>query len=428
MCTPISGLRITGLKDRGKNTMSFMLSVIHDAMALPAVFIVSLYSENAAMAISAYYIFNLIMRYRDDSAYVEDGYQAERGKMSDDGSARINVQLVYKGEPEVVASHFKNVAHNLPSKLATYDSDYQGNFCRWLLGPQSVFTDRQVYEGYKDSPYKFFLDEENKQILASVKHEHIGGSFLLTLFHCTLQTDQICIFPKSDPIALILLPRLFYYLYKGGILWSPYKPLPLFSENEKGVTTPKRYQREYIIGEGKEPGQTPVKVIALYNSLTAIHKALKLDRPIRAYIPVAFQPLKNVHNNIGLIWISFNPNSQSIEDLHDMMYGNRYQAGVSNASMIYLPKFLLPTKTGSTVRSMVDVVVSFMIGSEMTPGITLKASWTYDNPSEYPVYAAIGSVLCERGYAITETLTVSTPALNNSLLSSEEVHTYTELE
>jgi hypothetical protein len=125
------------------------------------------------------------------------------------------------------------------------------------------------------------------------------------------------------------------------------------------------------------------------------------------YLPIAFQSVKGVKNNIGLIWLSFNPNRMSEIEFDKELDKSRWQALASNACLHMIPS---PLKNiGKTVRQNVDVVVSFMLG---TDDLDFEASWTFEHISDYPIYIAIASIRKSNGdISVTNTITSSTPNL-----------------
>ncbi len=388
------------------------------ALYFPAIFIVSLYSQPVALAISAWLIWD-IFKPETKPLCVEDEYQRDRAKASERQGAVIDVSVYVQGSEEQVSKYFESVMKQVLPALAAYNKAYIANFTSLsYIDPDLwtdilVYTEREKYSLEQDYAYKFLFDSEKKTITAAVKHEYIGGSFLLSLFHCVLlqaQTDVNKLFPVTDVRGLSYLPRLAWDLTTRAAI----TPLPMVSSSEKI----RRYRKEYTIPLN---GVYSKKLVTLHNALSALHAGLKLDRPIHAYIPIAFQPRKNIANNIGLVWVTYDPDIDDVSDLAHQLTANRYQAIVTNSLMAYIPRWLLPKKVSSKVRNSVDAVVSFMIGSEEHSDITLRASWTYREPGEYPVYVAIASVKTTGGYAVTETLTISTPTFEADLTKYNEV-------
>ena len=59
-----------------------------------------------------------------------------------------------------------------------------------------------------------------------------------------------------------------------------------------------------------------------------LYSCLNLKRPLICYLPIAFQNFKNVKNNIGLMWLSFEDKDtiEIIEKKSDSPNGAQYSA------------------------------------------------------------------------------------------------------
>ena len=63
---------------------------------------------------------------------------------------------------------------------------------------------------------------------------------------------------------------------------------------------------------------------------------------------------------------------------------------------------MVDVKRGTEVRKSVDVVLTIMLGKENND---FKVSWTFENVSEYPVYAAVTSIMKDEHIEVTQTIT-----------------------
>ena len=62
-------------------------------------------------------------------------------------------------------------------------------------------------------------------------------------------------------------------------------------------------------------------------------------------------------------------------------------------------------KKGTQVRKSVDVVLTIMMGKDNN---NFEVSWTFENVSDYPIYAAITSIMKDKYIDVTQTITVCT--------------------
>jgi len=388
---------------------------------------------------------------RKKAPTIEDDYQRKRANLND--GAIIVVSLEFNDVSDEKAKskeHLSEILSLLEDRLLEYNFNYDNLQFPFRLHKPLVFYNRIDFHNCKRFHYKFLIDKENSKIIAHLKHEYIGGSYLLDLFYCCLKTKQPqthVLFPKTNPLALLYTP----FLLLDRMYASPVTPLPLLSDVERSNEIAK-YDNATRFYTGPTGDSGPIgydnlasqrrasemrrflchyymdlnnqgsyKVTIIHKLLSDIYRSLNLTRNLHCYIPIAFQPKHEVANNIGLFWIEFDP-EMLICELEEQMQNNVYQTSVTNALLNYGPR--LPY-VGTEVRRNVDCVVSFMLGTEDAPDVDITASWTFQNISEYPVYAAVASVKSGNRLSVTHTLTFSTPAFNGQKLSCDD-RLYTE--
>jgi hypothetical protein len=264
-----------------------------------------------------------------------------------------------------------------------------------------VYYDKKLFLEEEDYHYKFFIDKENLKIHAYINHELIGGSYLLTLFYSFVNT------PQKSPEILFPKSSIFNLFYSLKLILN-YKNIPKIKNDFLPLVNDKkeikRYKNKYIIEKNTKFRS---KTIILYNIMKTLHTCLNLKRPLICYLPIAFQNFKNVKNNIGLMWLSFEE-KDTLESVEKKIYDARYQILATNSLLLYKSN---SKNISSEVRKSVDAVISFMIGTENSD---IDVSWTFENISEYPIYVSITSIMKENYIDITETLTCSTLKFDNS--------------
>jgi hypothetical protein len=176
--------------------------------------------------------------------------------------------------------------------------------------------------------YKFFIDKENLKVYCYLNHEFIGGSYLLTLFYCfinTAQKNSKILFPKSNIYNLIYSLKLLYN----------YKSIPKVTNSFITLLNEKKDIKRYIKTYDMSLKQSfSSKTIIIYNILKILYKALNLNRSLICYLPVAFQEYPDIKNNIGVMCISFNKDD-TLENIDKQIYESRYLIPATNALLLY---------------------------------------------------------------------------------------------
>lgn len=351
--------------------------------------------EFISLLTSGIIIYFLLPRCKDNT--VEDIYQTERKLKFKDEGALIHVRMKYHNNEEGL----EEVLSSLENRLRKYNYEYNKVQLTNRIDPNLIyiFENEDAFHFCFQYHYKFLIDVKNQVIQAKVKHEFIGGAYLLELFYCFLKNTQKSsnkLFPKSRWSNIIFVPSLVWFLnFKLPVI----TPLPLVSSDEQI----ERYKGSFTISNNSTCSS---KTFVLYNILTTIYKALNLDRDLICYLPIAFQASEGIKNNIGLMWIIFNP-YQSISEFASNIEKSKWQILASNACLHCLPSCF--KSLGKNVRSAVDVVVSFMLGAD---DLDFEATWTFEHISDYPIYIAVASILKSNGdINITQTITSSTSVL-----------------
>ena len=88
-------------------------------------------------------------------------------------------------------------------------------------------------------------------------------------------------------------------------------------------------------------------------------------------LPIAFYNTKNINNNIGIMWLTFN-DTDTIESIKRKMEKNTYQVFGTN---FILSNGLLNIKSSSkNTRKNADAIITILFTEEIN---NIQISWTY---------------------------------------------------
>lgn len=360
--------------------------------------------------ITLFLLYNIykLLKNKENNLTLEDDYQKKINIKNKTNGSLIYVTMKYNDK-----DFFNDILNNIQVRLCGYNTKYNSEQEYDKIISDSnhyIFFNKEDFLREENYHYKFFVDKINMKIYAYIKHEYIGGSYLLTLFYSFLKTPQpnlLKLFPKSSIFNIFFALKLLYN----------YKNIPKIENNDycelvKNKNEIKRYRNNYILSKNQN---FSAKTIILYNIMKKIHKSLNLKRPLVCYLPIAFQNYKNVKNNIGIMWLTFDPNNDSVETIDKKIYFSRYQIPATNSLLLYKKN---KKNTSTEIRQNVDAVITFMIGTENE---SFDVSWTFENISDYPIYISIASIMKEDHFDIYETITSSTPNLKISSNEFQEV-------
>lgn len=327
---------------------------------------------------------------------IEDRYQMYINKKNKTKGSLIYVTMQYED-----ANYFNDIVKTIEDKLIKFNDVYNMNndFDRICYCNNSyIYYDKELFLKENDYHYKFFIDQKNLKLYSYVKHEYIGGAYLTNLFTCfihTSQKDNKLLFPESNLINFISVIKLLYN-YKNIPKITNYIPL---LEDKNNI---KRYINQYILPIKNEFSS---KTIIIYNIMKQMHKGLNLNRPLVCYLPIAFQHYPGVKNNIGILWITYDPLVDTLETIDKKLYESRYQIMATNFLLLFRNNKI---KNSISIRKNVDCVISFLLAKDTEQNSNFISSWTYEYISEYPIYIAISSILKKNEIRITQTITSST--------------------
>jgi hypothetical protein len=372
----------------------------------------TLYFYNTNYLILPFLFYKLYSHLKQNKLTVEDQYQLDINKKNNTNGSIIYVTVEYNNK-----KYFEDILIRAKDNLINFNNEYNACQVQNKIVDRSdlyIFYDKDDFNQLHEYHYKFYVNLEDMKIISYIKHEYIGGAYLLNLFYCfilTKQKDNNILFPKSN-LFNIFFGLKFLLNIKNIPVVSDNNILPLVDCKEliKRYEKNNFYSFEYLKSINIRP-----KTFIIYNVMKNIHRCLNLNRPLICYLPIAFQHTYNIKNNIGLMWLKYEK-SDTYETIDTQLYNNRYQSLGTN-SLLLLNKN--NKNTGTKARKSVDAVMTFMLGSENVSNLIVK--WTFKNVSEYPVYVSISSVMNEKGYNVQTTITSCTERFNSKL--DEELST-----
>lgn len=135
-----------------------------------------------------------------------------------------------------------------------------------------------------------------------------------------------------------------------------------------------------------------------------------IGRPLVCYLPIAFNHVYGVNNNIGIIFIELLEND-TIDTFNKRFEQNKYQALATNFVLLNnLNK--LSVYNGSSVRQNVDIVITSIYHNNNDTEKPAMVYWTYKNVAEYPIYVAISSCVMEEKIVVSQTITSNIGKIN----------------
>jgi hypothetical protein len=271
-----------------------------------------------------------------------------------------------------------------------------------------LFKTKKDFLDCKQYHYKLWLDIENRKLYAKLNHELIGGSNIGKFCYTAFAKEQIDNFYHNRFYHIFPAIKL---LFNKRSIPRIKNPLPLF-ENRENIA---RYMIREIFDRKKN-----VKAKIIYHIMQRLYYCLgikQLNRDLVCILPIAFYNTKNINNNIGIMWLTFNE-MDTVDTVKRKMEKNAYQIFGTN---FLLSNGLLSAKSSSkNTRNNVDAVITILFTKDIN---NIQVSWSYPSVADYPVYVAVHSRLSENTVHLTQTYTVNTPNFEPGELEKAE-HNY----
>jgi hypothetical protein len=336
------------------------------------------------------------------SVTVEDNYQNIINVKNNTNQSVIDSIAIFDEES------IKTISYEIMyAKLVKFNENYNKLSSNKITNI-FLFKSKKDFLNCKKYHYKLWLDLDNNRFYGKLNHELIGGSNIGKFCYTAFANEQKDNFYYSHFYHIIFAIKLF--LLRRHIP-KINNPLPLF-ENSLNIT-------RYIIKESFTR-KNNVKATMLYHIMQKLYYCLgikNLRRDLVCILPIAFYNTKNINNNIGIMWLTFNE-ADTIESIKRKMEKNTYQIFGTN---FLLSNGLLNTKSSSkNTRKNADAIITILFTEEIN---NIQISWTYASVADYPIYVAVHSRLSENTVHLTQTFTVNTPNFNPGELQQVE-HNY----
>jgi hypothetical protein len=336
---------------------------------------------------------------------VEDNYQRIINEKNNTTQSVIDCIAFYDSDS------IKKIDYEIMrDKLVKFNENYN-KLSKNKINDINLFKTKKDFLDCKQYHYKLWLDLENRKLYGKLNHELIGGSNIGKFCYTAFPTEQIkrpSLFNRlswDSPIQqkdnfyhsrfYHIFPAIKLFLLRNKIPKIK-DPLPLF-ENSINI-------RRYMIKESFER-KTNVKANIIYHIMLRLYYCLDIKsqgRDLVCYLPIAFYNTKNINNNLGIMWLTFNE-ADTVESIKRKMEKNAYQIFGTN---FLLSNGLLSTNSSSkNTRNNVDAVITIIFTEEKN---NIQISWTYPSVGDYPVYVAVHSRLAENRVHLMQTYTVNT--------------------
>jgi hypothetical protein len=260
-----------------------------------------------------------------------------------------------------------------------------------------LFKTKKDFLSCKQFHYKIWLDMENQRFYGKLNHELIGGSNIEKFCYTAFFHKQKDNFYYSRFYHILAAIKLILFQNRIPKIQNPF---PLF-ENSVNIS-------RYITKESFEL-KNNVKARIIYHIMLRLYYCLDMKsqgRDLVCILPITFYNTKNVNNNIGIMWMTFNE-ADTVESIKRKIEKNTYQIFGTN---FLLSKGLFRTKISSkNIRKNVDAIIKILFTENEN---NIQISWTYPSISDYPVYVAIHSRIEDNKVHLTQTYTVNTPNFN----------------
>lgn len=355
----------------------------------------------------------------------EDWYQAQK---EDDGKIVLKIIKTNTLNSDIIDEKITKFVESY-NKICKYNNRIFKHISNW------IFSDINKYnEVTDDYHYKILTDTPNNTIYFQFKHKFIGGAYIRDLSVSLINTEQLPnekFYPHSSFFNIIYLAKLLYnyrtipkidtqYIENYSKINLPqktyckriYKP-PILLKLIDSPSEIRRYVNSYTIDRTIDntidstidsTSNTPSsRTVIIFNALKTIQKALNVNRPIICYLPIAFNHVKGINNNIGIMFIDLRC-EDTINTFNKRFEENKYHALATNFILVNNLHKLFG-HNGNTVRNLVDVVLTFVYYTCDDNDKETRLHWSYENVGNYPIYFAISSCIINDKIVVAQTIT-----------------------
>ena len=384
---------------------------------------------------------------------IEDNYQRIINEKNNTTQSVIDCIAFYDSES------IKTIDYEIMrSKLAKFNENYN-KLSANKITDVNLFNTKKDFLDCKQYHYKLWLDIDNKKLYGKLNHELIGGSNIGKFCYTAFAEEQKDNFFHSQFYHIFPAIKLFFNRKSIPRIQNPF---PLY-ENNANI-------QRYMIRESFERKKN-VKATMLYHIMQRLYYCLGIKsqgRDLVCYLPIAFYNIKNINNNIGIMWLTFN-DTDTIETIKRKMEKNAYQIFATNFLLSH--GFLNKNSSSKSIRHNVDAVITILFTEDSKDNSlisqgeikncshcnfakqnskdnslispceikncshcnfakqnykdpnNIQISWTYPSIADYPVYVAVHSRLVDNTVHLIQTYTVNTPNFEQDNLKQVE-HNY----
>jgi hypothetical protein len=305
-----------------------------------------------------------------------------------------------------------------------------------------LFKTKKDFLDCKQYYYKIWLDIENQRFYGKLNHDIIGGSNICKFLYIAFANEQKDNFYYSRFYHIFSAIKLILLRNKIPKIKNPF---PLF-ENSINI-------QRYLLKESFDR-KNNVKASIIYKIMLRLYYCLNIKsqgRDLVCILPITFYNTKNINNNIGIMWMTFNE-ADTVESIKRKIEKNTYQ--IFGTNFILSNRFFSTKISSKITQKNADAIITILFtednslisqgeikncnhnnfvkqnykdNSLISQGEikncnhnnfvkqnykdmnNIQISWTYPKISNYPVYVAVHSRLSENTVHLTQTYTVNTP-------------------
>lgn len=343
----------------------------------------------------------------------EDSYQAQK---EDGGKIVAKIIKTNTLNSNIIEEKITNFVESY-NKNCNYTNPISKHISNW------IFSDINKYnEVTDDYHYKILTDTPNNTIYFQFKHKYIGGAYIRDLSSSLIDTEQSAnekFYPHSSFFNIIYVAKLLYnyhripkidtaHIEKYSKLNLPhmecckriYKP-PILLKLIESPSEIRRYVNTYTIDRTNNTPSS--RIIIIFNALKTLQRVLNINRSIVCYLPIAFNHVKGINNNIGIMFIDLRE-EDTINTFNKRFEENKYQALATNFLLVNNLHKLFG-HNGNTVRNYVDVVLTSVYYTCDDNDKETRLHWSYENVGSYPIYFAISSCILKDKIVVAQTIT-----------------------